>query len=158
MKTQEVKTAPRKIDAVNVVWRSHAASILRKVCPSLANKDVNLGRLSFSDKNYNRIHGYVVFYALVVRANLSLRQRFALWLKGNKQDDFLVIVKAFKNEKNTPRKAIVLPFEALSSEMNYLPNDTFRAVVNTEWRYAVRGDDCEILTEYYYQQEKREQK
>jgi len=81
-----------------------------------------------------------------------------LWLKGNKQDDFLVIVKAFKNEKNTPRKAIVLPFEALSSEMNYLPNNTFRAVVNTEWRYAVRGDDCEILTEYYYQQEKREQK
>lgn len=162
MKTQEVKTAPRSTDAVNVVWRSHAANILRKVCPSLTDKDVCLGRLSFSENNkYNRVHGYVVFYALVHRYDLSRTQRTILWWKDlrrgkNSGEAFILMVKAFRNKKGKPRKALLLPFDELTKAAEYRPNDTFRAVENTEWRYAVRGNDCEILTEYFYQKEKRE--
>lgn len=161
MKTQEVKTAPRATDAVNVVWRSHAADILRKVCPSLTDKEVNLGRLSFSNE-YNRVHGYVVFYALVYRFDLSRAQRTILWWKElysgkSSGEAFILMVKAFRNKKGKPRKALLVPFDELTKAAEYRPNDTFRAIENTEWRYAERGNDCEILTEYFYQKEKREQ-
>lgn len=160
MEKTQTKTAPRKTDAVNVVWRSHAANVMRKECPGLADKEVCLGRLKLKNFGQNRLNGYVVFYALAARSSLSRTQRMLLWWKekcsGTKAgDDFIVVVKAFKNNENKPRRAFVLPLSALESEMEYRPNNTFRAVINTEWRYAVRGDDCEILTEYAYQQEKR---
>lgn len=160
MKTQDVKTAPRATDAVNVVWRSHAANIMRRVCPVLADKDVCLGRLKLKDLGYNRINGYVVFYARVSRRSFTRFERALLWwdemCAGRKKgDDFIIMVKAFKNQRNKPRKAFILPLEALDSEREYLPNNTFRAVMNTEWRYAVRGDDCEIICEAVYRGEKR---
>lgn len=159
MKSSEVKTAPRETDAVNVVWRSHAANIMRRVCPTLADKDVCLGRLKLKNLGYNRINGYVVFYAHVSRRSFTRLERVLLWwdekCSGKKLgDDFIIMVKAFKNNENKPRKAFFLSLKALDGEKQYLPNDTFRAVLNTEWRYAVRGDDCEIICEAVYRREK----
>lgn len=154
----QVKTAPRKTDAVNVVWRSHATNIMRNVCPSVKDKEVCLGRLKLNDSSHKRLQGYVVFYALVARKDLSLKKRIGLWWKerkSKKSDEYIIMVKAFKNERNKPRKAFILPLSSLIEEKEYRPNDTFRAVTNTEWRYAVRGQDCEILTETFYQYEKR---
>lgn len=159
MNLQDVKTAPRKTDAVNVVWRSHAAQIMRRVCPALADKDVCLGRLKLKNLGHNRINGYVVFYALVSRSSLNRLERILLWwdeiCRGEQLgDDFLIMVKAFKNRNNKPRKAYLLPLDALKSKREYLPGNTFRAVDNTEWRYAVRGEDCEIISEVFYRCEK----
>lgn len=159
MDKTQIKTAPRKTDAVNVVWRSHAANVMRKECPGLTDKEVSLGRLKLKNFEQNRLNGYVVFYAFVCRNRLSrTRKMLLLWKEkcsGEKFGDyFIVLIKAFKNEKNKPRRAFILPQSALESEMEYRPNNTFRAVDNTEWRYAVRGDDCEIITETYYRCEK----
>ncbi len=160
MNKTQIKTAPRETDAVNVVWRSHAADIMRRACPKLTDDEVCLGRLKLKDFGYKRLNGYVVFYKTdVCRKELSLWQRVKLWWRelytGEKLGNrFVVMVKAFKNDKNKPRKVVVLPLQVLESESVYRPNNTFRAVMNTEWRYAVRGSDCEIITETFYRREK----
>ena len=161
MKQTQVRTAPEKIDAVNVVWRSHAARLMRKVCPYVEDTEVELGRLSFKQLMCDRLQGYVVFYTKMPRMLLSWKVRLALWWKERWQSQkygyiVLLVVKCFRNDAGKPRQVIILPLDTLETEQKYNPGDCFRAVQNTEWRYAVRGEkDCEIVTEAFYRREQR---
>ena len=135
MNNPNVKTAPQATDAVNVMWRSHATNVMREKCSSLTEQEVKLGRVSLKNTEYPKLQGYVVFYAV--------------------SDGNMILIKAFQNEHRKPRTALVVPLADILKIMEYTPGSTFRAVCNVEWRYAVRGEDCEILNEDFYRQEKR---
>lgn len=134
MNPSNTKTAPQATDAVNVMWRSHATNVMREKCPSLTEKEVKLGRVSLKNAEYPKLQGYVVFYAFA--------------------DGNMILVKAFQNAHCKPRTALIVPLADVLKVMEYAPNNTFRAVCNVEWRYAVRGEDCEILAEDFYRREK----
>ena len=154
---KNILVAP-KGDTVNVMWRSQAKDIMLAAGANVRNEQISLGRLTITDyEKFPKVGGYVLFYAFVHKNDFLPGSQLAKQAaQENEEGEYVVVVKAFHNEKKKTRKAILLPKKTLVKVMEFHPGNCFKAIINTSWRYAPRGGDCQILREDDYQKEKKE--
>ncbi len=154
---KNILVAP-KGDTVSIMWRSQAKDIMLAAGANVKDEEIGLGRLTITDyEKFPKVGGYVLFYAFVHKNDFLPGSQLAKQVaQENEEGEYVVVVKAFHNEKQKPRKAILLPKKTLVKVMEFHPGNCFKAIINTNWRYAPREGDCQILREDDYQKEKKQ--
>ena len=114
-------------------------------------EDIQLGRVTFNDNaDYAKVSGYVLFYTRTTAENIpaSICAKLQLAPEAN----VVVAVKAFRNNKGVVREALFFKASEINWDKtrNCEVGSSFKALCNTDWKYAVGEEGAEIFEEKEY--------